>query len=190
MVKKLSGWALNLVFVITGLLVLGLDQATKYYVNMQPAGVFPIEIIPKFFYILKISNSGAAFGFFQNKTNILIVISIIAIILIIVLKIKLDLKSVLYNIALGFILGGAAGNLIDRIVWGEVTDFLHLVYFAVFNIADSFIVIGFAIIIIIVLRTFFRKEGLNNIDLEENNGKEQLNNIGPEENNKIDAEEH
>ena len=169
MVRKLSDWVLNLIFVITGLIVLALDQSTKYYVNVQPAGVFPIEVIPKFIYILKISNSGAAFGFFQNKTNILIVISIIAIILIIVLKIKLDLKSVLYNISLGFILGGAAGNLIDRIVWGKVTDFLHVVYFAVFNVADSFIVIGFAIIIIIVLKTFFRKEPLNIIDLEENN---------------------
>jgi signal peptidase II len=169
MVKKLSGWFLNLMFVVTGIVVLGFDQATKYYVNVQPSNVFPIEIIPKFIYILKISNSGAAFGFFQNKTNILIVISIIAIILIVVLKIKLDLKSLLYNIALGFILGGAAGNLIDRIVWGEVTDFLHVVYFAVFNVADSFICIGFAIIIIIVLRTFFKKEQLNNIDLEENN---------------------
>jgi signal peptidase II len=169
MARKLSGLVLNLIFVLTGMLVLGLDQYTKYYVNVQPVGVFPIEIIPKFIYILKISNSGAAFGFFQNKTNILIVISIIAIILIIVLKIKLDLKSVLYNVALGFILGGATGNLIDRIIWGEVTDFLHVVYFAVFNVADSFICIGFVIIIIIVLRTFFRKEQLNNIDLEENN---------------------
>lgn len=169
MVRKLSGWVLNLIFVITGLIVLALDQSTKYYVNVQPTDVFPIEVIPKFIYILKISNSGAAFGFFQNKTNILIIISIIAIILIIVLKIKLDLKSVLYNISLGFILGGAAGNLIDRIVWGEVTDFFHVVYFAVFNVADSFIVIGFAIIIIIVLKTFFRKEPLNIIDLEENN---------------------
>jgi signal peptidase II len=169
MVKKLSGRLLNLIFLLTGLLVLGFDQATKYYVNVQPADVFPIEIIPRFIYILKISNSGAAFGFFQNKTNILIVISIIAIILIIVLKIKLDLKSVLYNISLGFILGGAAGNLIDRIVWGEVTDFLHVVYFAVFNVADSFICIGFAIIIIIVLRTFFKKEHPNIIDLKENN---------------------
>jgi signal peptidase II len=169
MVKKLSGLLLNVIFVLTGLIVLGLDQLTKYYINVQPAGVFPIEIIPKFIYILKISNSGAAFGFFQSKTNILIVISIIAIILIIVLKIKLDLKSVLYNISLGFILGGAAGNLIDRIIWGEVTDFLHVVYFAVFNVADSFICIGFAIIIVIVLKTFFKKEHPNIIDLKENN---------------------
>jgi len=169
MVRKLSGWFLNLIFVTSGLIVLAIDQYTKYYVNIQPADIFPIEIIPNFIYILKISNSGAAFGFFQNKTNILIIISIIAIILIIVLKIKLDLKSVLYNISLGFILGGAAGNLIDRIIWGEVTDWFHVVKFAVFNVADSFICIGFALILIIILRTFFRKEHLNNIDLEENN---------------------
>lgn len=169
MVKKFSNRLLNLFFVLAGFLVLGLDQYTKYYVNIQPAGTFPIEIIPKFIYILKISNSGAAFGFFQNKTNILIAISIIAIILIIVLKIKLDLKSFLYNISLGFILGGAVGNLIDRIVWGEVTDWFHVVYFAVFNVADSFIVIGFGIIIIIILRTFFKKDPLSKIDIEENN---------------------
>jgi len=169
MVKKISNRLLNLLFVLSGLLVLGLDQCTKYYVNVQPANIFPIEVIPKFIYIIKITNSGAAFGLFQNKTNLFIGISIIAIILIIVLKIKMDLKSVLYNISLGFILGGAAGNLVDRIIWGEVTDFLHVVHFAVLNVADSFICIGFAIIIIIILRTSFRKEQLSKIDIEENN---------------------
>jgi signal peptidase II len=73
------------------------------------------------------------------------------------LKIKMPINSFFYNLALGFILGGAIGNLIDRIIIGEVTDYLYVAYFAVFNIADSFIVIGFGIIIVIIIKTFFKK---------------------------------
>ena len=59
---------------------------------------------------------------------------------------------------LGFVLGGAIGNLIDRILFkGQVTDFIHVEHFAVFNVADSFLVIGFGIIIIIILKYFFKK---------------------------------
>jgi signal peptidase II len=139
------------------LIILVFDQVTKYIINQKPPDNFPISIIPKVFYITRVTNTGIAFGMFQGRTNILIIISIIAIILIIVLKIKMNLRSILYNLALGLILGGALGNLIDRIFIGEVTDFLHLAYFAVFNLADSFIVIGFCIIILIIIRSFYKK---------------------------------
>ena len=167
MVKQLSKGPLNVIFAISAALVLVLDQVTKYIVNIQPEEVFPVEIIPNIFYISRVTNTGAAFGLFQDKTKIFIAISIVAIILIIVLKIKLNLPSVFYNLGLGFILGGAAGNLIDRILFaGQVTDYLHLEYFAVFNVADSFIVIGFGIMLIIIIRTFFKKDPAKEIDAE------------------------
>ena len=158
MKTKFSNKILNLIFIITSALILIFDQITKYLINKMPQSRFPVEIIPNFIYITRITNTGAAFGLFQDKTKIFIIISIIAIILIIILKIKMDIKSFFYNLALGFILGGALGNLIDRLFKiGEVTDFLNVVFFAVFNIADSFITIGFGIIIIFIIRSFFKK---------------------------------
>jgi len=158
METKVSNKLLNIIFAIIVTVILILDQLTKYIINHLPQSVFPVEVIPNFFNIIRITNTGAAFGLFQNRTKIFIIISIIAIILIIVLKIKMNLKIVLYNIGLGFVLGGALGNLVDRLLFkGEVTDFLHVVFFAVFNVADSFIVIGFGIIILIILKNFFKK---------------------------------
>ncbi len=117
-----------------------------------------IELIPDFLYITHIKNTGAAFGMFQNSTDMLIIISFIAIILVAVLKVTLRIYSFIYHIALGFVLGGATGNLFDRVFLREVTDFIQVNYFAVFNGADSFLVIGFILLFIIIIKIFFKKE--------------------------------
>jgi len=155
-IKKLK-FLMNFLFVLSSIIIITIDQVTKYLVNTKISLNTSIEIIPGIIFISHVKNSGAAFGVFQNRTNILIIISVIAIILIIILKIKLNLDSIFYNISLGFILGGAIGNLIDRIIFGEVVDFLHLRYFAVFNVADSFICIGFGIVIILILKNYFKR---------------------------------
>ncbi len=154
---KKSKFLMNFIFVLSSIIIITIDQVTKYLVNTKISLNTSIEIIPGIIFISHVKNSGAAFGVFQNRTNILIIISVIAIILIIILKIKLNLDSIFYNISLGFILGGAIGNLIDRIIFGEVVDFLHLRYFAVFNVADSFICIGFGIVIILILKNYFKR---------------------------------
>jgi signal peptidase II len=154
---KISNKILNIIFALGAVIILISDQAVKYIIKGIPRELFPISVIPKFLFITRVTNSGAAFGIFPSKTKILIIISIIAIILIIILKIKMPINSFFYNLALGFILGGAIGNLIDRVIIGEVTDYLYVAYFAVFNIADSFIVIGFGIIIVIIIKAFFKK---------------------------------
>ena len=70
----------------------------------------------------------------------------------------LSLDFVFYNISLGLILGGALGNLVDRYFIGEVTDFISFSFFPpVFNVADSFIVIGFILIIILILREYLKQ---------------------------------
>jgi len=158
MSPKHSKLVINLTFVIGACFVLLLDQVTKYAVNKIIPASSSIEVIPGIFFLTNIKNSGAAFGFFQNGTNILIVISIVAVLLIIFLKIKLSLDSIAYNISLGFVLGGALGNLVDRYLIGEVTDFFNFVYWPVFNIADSFIVIGFGVIILIIVKEYLRKD--------------------------------
>lgn len=148
---------LNLVFVINAIFVLFFDQLTKYIIIKNVALNESIEVIPNILMITHIKNTGAAFGLFQNNINIFIVISVIAIVLIIILKIKFNINSYFYHFSLGFILGGALGNLVDRFLFGEVTDFINFIYYPVFNVADSFIVIGFGILVIIIFKQFSKK---------------------------------
>jgi len=148
---------MNVYFLISAVCVLILDQVTKYIVIEKLPINSSIEVIRGFFYITHVKNTGAAFGLFQDRTRILVIISIVAIILIIILKAVLKLNFAFYNVSLGFILGGALGNLIDRYFVGEVADFLNLTFLPVFNIADSFIVIGFCLIIILILKEYLKK---------------------------------
>ncbi|HEY4695980.1 MAG TPA: signal peptidase II [Candidatus Hydromicrobium sp.] len=149
---------MNVYFLVTAVFVLIADQITKNIIMQRVPVNSSIEIIRGFLYITHVKNSGAAFGMFQNYTKILTIISIVAIVLIIILKAILKLNFAFYNVSLGFILGGAVGNLIDRYFVGEVTDFINLTFLPVFNIADSSIVIGFCLIIILIIREYFKKE--------------------------------
>jgi len=150
---------MSVYFLMSGVAVLIIDQITKYLVIANVARGTMMELIPDFLYIVNVKNTGAAFGIFQDHTRVLTIISLVAIVLIIILKVIMDLKYIFYNITLGFILGGALGNLVDRFFIGEVTDFISFTIFPpVFNIADSFIVIGFSLIIILILREYFKKD--------------------------------
>jgi len=148
---------MNVYFFISAVCILILDQVTKYIIIEKLPINSSIEVIGGFFYITNVKNTGAAFGLFQDSIGILTIISIVAIVLIIILKIMLKLNYAFYNVSLGFILGGALGNLIDRYFVGEVTDFINFTFWPVFNIADSFIIIGFCLIIILILREYFKK---------------------------------
>jgi len=151
---------LDMLFGLCAIFAIAVDQITKYWVvNYVPLNA-QIKLISGFLYITHIKNSGGAFGLFQNKVNVFIIVSVISILLIIVLKISMRLKSYTYNLALGFVLGGAVGNLYDRYFIREVTDFIALRFFAVFNGADSFIVVGFIILVIFLIKNFFGKNSV------------------------------
>lgn len=150
---------MNLYFVISAIIIFVADQVTKYIVIQKIPLNKSVEVIKGLFYITPINNTGAAFGMFQGHTRILTIVSIVAIFLIVFLKAILKINSAFYNISLGFILGGALGNLVDRYFAGEVTDFLNFTFFgAVFNIADLFINIGFCITIIVILKDYLKKK--------------------------------
>ncbi len=156
--KKVNNILMTVYFIITGIIILIADQLSKYLVIRNIPLNESIEVIPNFFYFTHIINTGAAFGLFQNTAKPLAIVSVVAIILIIVLRAMLPLNFVFYNISLGFILGGALGNLVDRYFVGEVVDFINFVFFPIFNIADSFIVIGFCLIIILILKEYLKKD--------------------------------
>ena len=149
----------DIVFAICAISALLIDQISKHLVITFVDVGQQVALIPRFLYITHIKNSGAAFGFFQDKTNILIVITFIAIIFVLILKLTFKFNSYLFNLSLGFILGGAVGNLIDRYFLGQVTDFIYFSFFpAVFNGADSFLVVNFIILIILILKNFLKKD--------------------------------
>lgn len=101
-----------------------------------------IPLIKNIFHITLVLNTGAAFGILQNNSNFLIFISIFFILILIFLVNYDKIKSKLFLIACGLIIGGALSNLWDRIFLGYVIDYIDLRIWPVFNVSDSCITIG------------------------------------------------
>ncbi len=107
-----------------------------------------------------IQNTGISFGMFQNMNSVFIVISAVLVAVIIILRRKISEGSIYVYLALSLIVGGALGNLYDRIAHGYVIDFVDLAFFpAVFNAADFFITIGALLILIFSLFPKLRRGG-------------------------------
>ncbi|HYE80608.1 MAG TPA: signal peptidase II [Clostridia bacterium] len=137
-------------FIIAAVIV-ALDQIIKN-VLVKALANGPIVVIRNFFNLVYVENYGIAFGMFKNKTLFFIITqSIIAIIISYVIY-KLHSKSMPLTICLSLILGGAIGNLIDRIRIGFVIDYLSFSIFPpVFNLADSAIVVGAILLSLLLL---------------------------------------
>jgi signal peptidase II len=129
-----------MIFVIVTSLVL-LDQATKFLAVRFLQLNTPVILIKNFLNLTLVHNRGAAFGFFQNQLFFFVVISFLAIGLIL-FNLKDKSNTFIYKLSLSLILGGCLGNLIDRLRFGFVVDFLDLRVWPVFNIADSVITIA------------------------------------------------
>jgi signal peptidase II len=128
--------------------VLLLDQLTKWI--FYQSVWLPVELIPGILRFSEVHNTGAAFGLFGNGTVFLTIISILVCgYIAVTYKDYLSDKPTLVSISL--ILGGAAGNLIDRVLRGFVIDFIEIVYWPTFNIADSAITIGGIILAYLLL---------------------------------------
>ncbi|MCX5711756.1 MAG: signal peptidase II [Candidatus Omnitrophica bacterium] len=123
--------------------ILFFDQASKFLVVKSLSLNQSVPILRGIFHISLVHNRGAAFGLLNNQVPVFIAATLLAVVLIALSlkKSKAD-KLSLYNIALYLILGGALGNLIDRLFLGYVIDFLDFRVWPVFNIADSAITIG------------------------------------------------
>ena len=141
--------------------IVAFDQLTKVIVDRTMQLYQSIPIIDGFFNLTYVRNTGAAFGIFAGAHEVfrlpfLIGVSIVAIGFIIVMLKRLRDDATALITALAFILGGAVGNLIDRIVYGEVIDFLDVYWsnyhWPAFNLADSFITIGVAITLFYLIK--------------------------------------
>lgn len=150
------------ILILISLIVVILDQLTKavitnYFALHQSTGV-----ISGFFNITHVRNPGAAFSLFHDsnkffRTLFLIGISMVALIVVFFVYRKTE-NNLLYRIALSLIAGGAVGNLIDRIRFGEVIDFLDFYigryHWPAFNVADSAITIG----VLLAVFSLYKKE--------------------------------
>ena len=133
-------------FYIITLIVLVLDRITKILVeNFLDNKV--VDVIKNVFYLTYVKNEGAAFSILISQRLLLILISILAIIFI-YYYVRKHNKT---NIGYSFLMSGIIGNLIDRVVFGFVIDFIGVMigsyHFPIFNIADSFIVVGAILIL-------------------------------------------
>jgi signal peptidase II len=136
------------------LAIIALDQITKYLIVNSLSSYDSIEVF-SFFHIVNVRNTGAAFGSFKSLgSSFFIIVAVAAIGFIVYLLMKRTYNTV----GLSLILGGAIGNLIDRILYGQVVDFADFFigsyHWPAFNVADSALTVG---IILILLTSVFRK---------------------------------
>ncbi|MEC9487974.1 MAG: signal peptidase II [Halanaerobium sp.] len=131
------------------LLVLLLDQVSKAWVLSKMALHQSIPIIDGVFHLTLVKNTGAAFGVLPFQRTLFIVVGIIMMIALLIFIYLKRPDRFWQQFALGIGLGGVVGNLVDRIRFGYVVDFLDFQVWPVFNIADSALVISVGLIIIL-----------------------------------------
>ncbi|MBA9085254.1 signal peptidase II [Fontibacillus solani] len=142
-----------MVYFLIALIMFLIDQGTKYLIATKLTIGEQIPVIGDFFLITSHRNRGAAFGILEGQRVFFIVVTVIVLIGIVWYLLKvIKLGNKLLPAALSLVLGGAVGNFLDRAVAGEVVDFLQFNFgsytFPIFNVADSCIVIGVALIVL------------------------------------------
>ena len=155
-VNRLQDKWRKVVFGLTGLLIVVADQLSKAWIRanlLEGQSLFETG----FFRITHLHNTGAAFGLFQGQSFILTIVALIGVAVILVYGFVVYhrfswFENLLSRFALGLVLGGAVGNLIDRIRLGYVTDFIDFGFWPAFNIADSAVTVGVIILVYSLLR--------------------------------------
>ena len=136
----------NILFFLIAILVIAADQLSKIWIRANiPIGQSLFEA--GFFQLVHLRNSGAAFGLFPGYSSIFVFIASAAIVLFLVYVLVIysrfpSFDNMLNRVAIGLMIGGTSGNLIDRLRFGYVTDFIDLGPWPAFNIADSSVTIG------------------------------------------------
>ncbi len=148
--------------IIISIILLCIDQISKLLVVNLLTKTDSITIIKNFFYLTYINNDGAAFSILVGKRIFLILIAVLVTVMLIRYIKKNNIQNKLELVSISLIIGGSLGNLMDRVVRGYVIDFLDFKIFnynfPIFNLADTFIVIG----VFLLLLKEIRKE--NNLD--------------------------
>ncbi|MGY0692315.1 signal peptidase II [Virgibacillus sp. FSP13] len=149
-------------YYLIALVIIGIDQLTKWIVVKNMDLYEQITVIKDFFYFTSHRNKGAAWGILQDQMIFFYVITAIVIIGVVFYMQKYGRESKLLALSLSLILGGAIGNFIDRVFRQEVVDFLDFIIFnydfPIFNVADSALCVG---VVLVLIATFIdeKKKG-------------------------------
>jgi signal peptidase II len=139
-----------------------LDQLTKHWV-LRSIGPYDARIVvPDFFHLVNVTNTGAAFGSFRGNNVFFVVISVIALVVVTILLVRPHRSDSWRDVSLALLLAGILGNLTDRLLYGHVIDFLlfnlHVRYadpWPAFNVADSCISIA---VVLFIIHSFGKKD--------------------------------
>jgi signal peptidase II len=161
-------------FILLTLMVFALDHLTKYLVSVRMELRDSIEVVPGYLRLSYVRNSGVAFGFFQDldaawKPYLLGGLAIVAVVVIVIYSWRMPSDRSFLQGALALTMGGILGNFTDRIMHGSVIDFIELhvkdsFHWPTFNIADSAITLGIAMLLIDTLRNPGQDVGHENVD--------------------------
>ncbi len=140
-------------FYLIAILIIIIDQLTKFAVVSTMDLYESIPIIEGWFHITSVRNTGAAFSILENQTWFFIITAIIISLVLVYLIYRVYREYRILALLMALILGGALGNLIDRIMYGSVVDFIdvQIINFAIFNVADIAITVGTALLVIYVI---------------------------------------
>lgn len=146
----------SLIYYLIAFAVILLDQFTKWLVVQHMEIGESIPLIENLLYLTSHRNAGAAFGILQGQMWLFFIATIIVIVVITYYLQKYAKGQPWFGISLGLVLGGAIGNFIDRLLFGEVVDFINVYIFTynfpIFNVADSSLVVGVIMLMIHVIR--------------------------------------
>ena len=160
-------------YVIAIAALVGLDQLVKALVRMYIPLYEGVPLIPHVLELTHVKNTGAAFSLFAQHTWLLTLISLLAAVALAAVMILRLVRHPLGKWSLATVLAGAVGNLIDRVLFGEVTDMFNplFMHFAVFNVADICVVLGGIALMIYGLKFWERDEQLRRAEKETGHGQ-------------------
>ncbi|MGI6129386.1 MAG: signal peptidase II [bacterium] len=143
---------MTLIFVGAGIIV-AIDQFTKALVRQSLLPGQSLPIWPGVFHLTYVQNPGAAFGLLKNQTGLFVVVAAVVVVAVMFYASRLQPHMALVRWAMALVLGGALGNLIDRLRFGYVVDFLDFRIWPVFNVADMAIVTGVGLLFLYLLQS-------------------------------------
>jgi signal peptidase II len=147
----------------TAVVIILFDQLTKFLVlkNMELGESIPI--LGKYLAITSHRNQGAAWGMFQGQMFFFYLVTIVVLVLLVFIFLKEAKNNIIAQLAITFLIAGALGNFIDRILFQEVVDFIDVLIinydFPIFNVADSFLTMG---VILMIIEVFITGKGDKN----------------------------
>lgn len=164
----------NLIGILAAIVLIALDQCTKHLAVLRLKGQSPIVLWDGVFELHYLENRGAAFGILQGQKAVFLVCTLLILILIVFFYNRLPAgkRFFMMRLVAVFLAAGAVGNLIDRMRYSYVVDFLYfkLIDFPVFNVADCYVTVG-AVLLAVLILFVYKEEELGFLSLKRQGGK-------------------